>query len=374
MQDISDPLLPWFFVRSAPGLGNHRFRRLWEAVGPPSAVLSSDAQTLREKANLPEATISYLLGRKVPDDVKMDLDEARKAGASVVTIADDCYPALLRQVPYPPPFLYVYGSLSASSRAVALVGSRSPSGYGLDVSRRMARDLAAAGVTVVSGGARGIDTAAHEGALSGGGRTCAVLGCGLSLVYPAENRDLFEAVAQSGAVVSEFPMNAKPEAWRFPPRNRIISGMSAGVVVVEAAARSGSLITARLAGEQNREVFAVPGSVTSLKSAGTHRLIRQGACLVESAADILEVLEPLFGHLETALGEPLPAPEPSMPPDLTQDEALVYGALEAYPIHVDELCRKVGLSAGVLSGVLLSLELSGLVRQAPGKLFVRGER
>lgn len=371
--DKNDPLLPWFFIKGAPGLGNILFRRLLENLRTPEAILKAGEKALKQAAGLPEKTSAYLLAKQVPDEVKQEIDAVRASCAKVATFSDDSYPALLRQIPDPPPYLYYYGDIGAVSKAVALVGSRDPSRYGLDVTRRMAKDLAEAGVTVVSGGARGIDTAAHEGALEGKGKTVAVLGCGLSVVYPPENRDLFAEIIKDGAVISEFPMNAKPESWHFPPRNRIISGISAAVVVVEAAARSGSLITARMALEQNREVFAVPGSVASPKSAGTHQLIRQGACLVESARDVLDVLEPIFGHIETALGA-TDAATPKAAPPLPEDEALVYAALESWPIHVDEISRKVKMDAGSLSGILLSLELQGLASQSPGKLFSRGDK
>jgi DNA processing protein len=216
--------------------------------------------------------------------------------------------------------------------------------------------------------ARGIDTAAHQGALAAGGKTIAVLGSGLERIYPVENRKLFHRIAENGAVVSEFPLMAGPEAHHFPIRNRIISGMSLGTVVVEATRKSGSLITARLAAEQNREVFAVPGSIQSFKSAGSHTLIKQGAKLVEHAQDVIEELVPLV---------PFNQRLENNSPDLTNkrlaflsdDEVRVYQALDPYPVHVDDLARKISMEPGKLLSMLLKLELNGMVQQSPGKLF-----
>ncbi|MFZ0611744.1 MAG: DNA-processing protein DprA, partial [Desulfobacterales bacterium] len=251
----------------------------------------------------------------------------------------------------------------------AVVGSRIATSYGLSMAARLGAELAACGVTVVSGMARGIDTAAHEGALQAGGPTVAVLGSGLARVYPVENRRLFQAIVGNGAVVSEFPMLTEPEPYNFPIRNRIISGMSCGTVVVEAARKSGSLITARLAAEQNRDVFAVPGSVQSFKSIGTHTLIKQGAKLVENAQDILEeIASSFFTDLRPAERHP---PVEKEPPPLSPDETAVFTALEPYPVHIDDLGRKLSMAPGKLASILLQLELGGLVDQSPGNFFAR---
>jgi DNA processing protein len=221
--------------------------------------------------------------------------------------------------------------------------------------------------------ARGIDTSAHEGALMGKGKTVAVLGCGLDRIYPAENRKLYHRISENGAVITEFALETKPEAHNFPIRNRIISGMSLGTVVVEASGKSGSLITARLAAEQNREVFAVPGSVQSFKSIGTHTLIKQGAKLVEHVQDIVEELAPIM-ETRTA-GNPEKQDETRhIVSSLSSDEAFVYELLEPYPEHIDDLVRKTSLAPGKLSGILLKLELKGIVHQSPGKLFSISEK
>jgi DNA processing protein len=254
-----------------------------------------------------------------------------------------------------------------------VVGSRNATEYGLTTTKNLCAGLASLGITIVSGMARGIDTAAHEGAMAGGGRTIAVLGSGLERIYPAENTKLFHRISENGAVVSEFNLLTEPEGHNFPLRNRVISGMSLGTVVVEATKKSGSLITARLAAEQNREVFAVPGSVQSFKSTGTHTLIKQGAKLVEHAQDIVEELAPYFANNERP-GIPAPTETHENPPSLSADESRVYNALEPYPIHIDNLIRKISMEPGKLSGILLKLELNGTIQQLPGKFFILADQ
>lgn len=275
------------------------------------------------------------------------------------------YPWLLKQISYPPPILYYLGSLEALAfPAVAIVGSRRSTFYGREVAERLGNELGAAGITVVSGMALGVDTAAHRGALDSGGKTAAVLGCGLDLCYPPQNRKLMGEIASEGLIISEFPLGTQPLAANFPQRNRIISGLTLGTVVVEATAKSGSLITANYALEQNREVFAVPGNIGSPYSRGCHRLIKEGARLVESAADILAELT-LTEGCEEQLALSLPEPE------LTNDEKILLQLIPYYPLHIDDLIRTGTFSAAVTSSVLLSLELKNLIRQTPGKYFCR---
>ena len=280
------------------------------------------------------------------------------------------YPPLLRQIPDPPPFLYVKGSLGHSAHApcIAVVGSRNATPYGRSITRSLCEDLAQAGLTIVSGMARGIDTEAHEGALAVEGKTIAVLGSGLENIYPAANLKLFHRIAEAGAVISEFSLDTEPDAHNFPRRNRIISGMSLGTVVVEATRKSGSLITARLAAEQNREVFAVPGSIESFKSRGTHALIKQGAKLVEHISDIIEEIS----HMLAAPLEKGRTPQPAgatSPPTLSPDESIVFEFLEPYPVHIDDISRQLDMAPAKISSLLLQLELKGVVRQSPGKYF-----
>jgi len=286
-----------------------------------------------------------------------------RCGVRVITFLAEEYPKLLLEIPDPPPYLYVKGELRGSETAVAIVGSRRASTYGMHTTTRLASDLAGHGITVVSGMARGVDTAAHRGALSSGGRTIGVLGCGIDVIYPPENRRLFEEMASSGAIVSEFPLGTLPLAENFPRRNRIISGMSRGVLVVEAMEKSGSLITAQYALEQGREVFAIPGNINSGASRGTNRLIKDGAKLVEGVEDILEELPHRIGT--AAAAGAAPAPDFA----LTPKEAAVYTLLAEAPRHIDDVIVKSGLTVGDVSAILLALELKGAVMQLPGKIF-----
>ena len=358
-----DELLPWFELKSVPGVGNHLFKRLIERFGSPAAALRAPVAELGRVEGISRRTVDAMRSHRAPDAGRVEIEAACRGGFRIVTLSDPAYPRLLREIPDPPPMLYVHGELEGLERPIAVVGSRHATAYGVDTTHRLCADLAAVGCTVVSGMAVGIDAAAHEGALAGGGRTVAVLGSGLAKVYPPQHRRLFDRIAARGAVVSEFPIDADPEAHHFPVRNRIISGMSLGTVVVEATRNSGSLITARLAAEQNREVFAVPGSVQSFKSTGTHTLIKEGAKLVENVQDILSEL----GY--AAAPPDVRAVRSQTHPPLTAEETDVLGALGPYPLHIDELVRTLSIDAGTLSGILLHLELKGLVTQQPGKFF-----
>ncbi|MBI9074981.1 MAG: DNA-protecting protein DprA [Desulfatibacillum sp.] len=370
-----DQYYPWFFLKSVPGIGNLLFRRLLERFSHPEEVLAASQGSLMAVQGVTPRLACAIMSHKMPGHVLDDMKAARQSGFKIVTFADDIYPPLLRHIPDPPPLLYVYGQLPQGERNVAVVGSRSATFYGLDTTFNICRDLAEQGVAIVSGMARGIDTRAHQGALEGGGQTVAVLGCGLGKVYPRGSEELYHRIAQNGAVVSEFPVGSEPEARHFPVRNRIISGMCLATVVVEAAQKSGSLITANLAGEQGREVLAVPGSVESHKSTGAHRLIKQGAGLVENAQDILEALALSWRQppkqSATAGEEPLEE-TPFSSEGLAEDEKSVLEALGPYPIHIDVLVQRLGMPVGELSANLLQLELKGLARQEPGKLFSRG--
>jgi DNA processing protein len=365
---------PWLRLRAVPGIGNLIFRRLVTRFGEPEAVFAASREALLTVEGLtPRLAAAVRNARQKGGAWQRELEQAHRLGCHVVTQVDPRYPALLLHIPDPPPYLYMFGETAALASPVALVGSRNATDYGLTTTRRLSSDLARQGATVVSGLARGIDTAAHEGALQGGGYTVAVLGSGLARIYPRENAALCERIAARGAVISEFPLEAEPDAHHFPQRNRIISGMSLGTVVVEATRRSGSLITARMALEQNREVFAVPGSVHSFKSMGTHALIKEGAKLVTHVGDILEELPPMPapGDDPRAAGS---AERPNPAPDALQGDARrVFEALSPYAIHVDELTRQLAIDPGRLAAVLLTLELEGLVRQEPGKRFRRKE-
>jgi DNA processing protein len=361
-------LFPWFRLKSTPGVGNLLYKRLIDVFHSPENVLHAARKDLLQVEGLSDRLVNAIKRHILPDAFKKELEKVQQKGIKILTLTDGNYPALLREIPDPPPYLYVYGSIPATRKSISMVGSRNATQYGIDTTQRLGRDLASLGMTIVSGMARGIDTAAHEGALMARGKTIAVLGSGLERIYPKENETLFHRIAETGAVISEFPLRAEPEAHHFPIRNRIISGLSLGTVIVEATLRSGSLITARLAAEQNREVFAVPGSINSFKSTGTHTLIKQGAKLVEQAGDIMEEISHGIDPSVSAnnhIVEMKTAPEPALSPL----EATVYRALEHYPLHIDDLVRKLGLAPSDLSSTLLNLELKGIVQQDPGKLF-----
>lgn len=352
------------------GLGPITIKRLVEFFGSAERALGAGAGELcriegigRERA----ARVSRAM-REV--DVSAELAAIEKGRFSVVTLDDPAYPAPLKQIYDPPPVLYVKGALKAEDRhAIAVVGARRCSHYGAMTAERLAAQIAGVGLTVVSGMARGIDTAAHRGALKGGGRTIAVLGSGLARIYPAENARLAGEIAASGAVISEFPLRMGPQKTNFPLRNRVISGLSLGVVVVEAARKSGSLITAAQALDQGRAVFAVPGRIDSFASRGTHHLIRDGARLVESVEDICEEFPYLFpaatARREGGEREELPRPR------LTAAEETVFGRVSTQERSIDEIIAACGLPASTVSAALLSLELKHLVKPLPGNLFRR---
>ncbi len=317
------------------------------------------------------AAAEGLLAFSAWDRVAQEMQRVRSAAVRLVRYCDPAYPERLRAIPDPPPVLYAKGSPEAARRsAVGVVGTRAPSEYGRKMTRLLCRGLTAAGVGVVSGLARGIDGEAHEAALSGGGETVAVLGSGVDVPYPPEHRDLCRRIEQGGALLSEQPMGARPLPRHFPARNRIISGLSLGVVVVEATERSGSLITARWALEQGREVFAVPGPAGASRSRGPHGLIREGAKLVEDVADVIEEIAPQLaaaaGPSSAAAGASHASAEACRP---AGPAGAILRDLEDGPLQMDELIHRLGLSTQQVCEVLLDLELQGLLRQLPGKRY-----
>ncbi|MBI3303464.1 MAG: DNA-protecting protein DprA [Deltaproteobacteria bacterium] len=352
----------WLALRLVRGVGNVTYRELLEHFGTPQAVLTAPAAALTAAGIHPEV-VRAIAAFDQWQTVEKELHNIARTGARLVTRTDAEYPVNLTHLHDPPPFLYVRGSFVPGDRiAIAIVGSRFASAYGRGVARDLARGLAEKGVTIISGLARGIDAEAHRAALAAGGRTVAVLGSGLDVIYPSEHRALAAEIPAHGAVVSEFVLGSKPDAVHFPYRNRVISGLTLGTVVVEATENSGSLITARCALDQNREVFAVPGNITTSRSRGAHRLIKQGAKLVENIEDILTEIAP-------ALASPHPAPpEPPAVP-LEPHEALLVGLFDSEPLHVDILIARSGLSAARVLEVLLGLELKGVVTQLPGTHF-----
>jgi DNA processing protein len=360
----------WLTLSLLPGLGCVLISRLVEQAGSAAAVFESVnlAQPVAGIGpRLQEILTNHNLIAAARRRADEELQRLDRAGISLLCPASADYPQSLRTIPDPPALLYCRGDLSLlSTPTVALIGSRAATDYGRRVAAHLAAELATRGITVVSGAAYGIDAAAHGGALRGEGRTIAVLGCGVDVVYPRSHAELFAEIVRQGLLLSEYPLGTPPEGFRFPARNRIISGLAQGVVVVEATEKSGSLITARLALDQGREVFAVPGRIDSPKSAGTHRLIQQGAHLVHTAADIMEGLA--WG------GTSPPSPGDDQPfgcPQVTARERLLLDGLDTYPRDIDTLVRTTSLSIVEIHTLLLQLELKGLVRQLPGQLYER---
>jgi DNA processing protein len=371
-------LRPWLELRAVPGLRDVMLCRLVQALGSPEAVLRASPDELTRVDGVGPALARAIREGIRSEDrqaIERELAALERLPVRVLTILDPDYPARLKTIHDPPPLLSVSGTLSEADRhAVAVVGTRHPTPAGRLITEQLSRGLSEAGLTVVSGLALGIDGTAHRSALEAGGRTIAVLGCGIDRTYPPEHRLLRAKIEERGAVLSELPLGAYPYAQHFPKRNRIISGLSLGVVVVEAAPQSGSLITARLAAEQGREVFAVPGSVQSEQSRGTNGLIKQGARLVERVEDILEELLPqmepsVAAQVRDRTG--LTRRVQSSMPGLERDEAALYAALSSEPAHIDELIEKTGLPAASVSGLLLSLELKGAIRQLPGHTCIK---
>jgi DNA processing protein len=357
-------------------LGDVTVRRLIQAFGSPDAVFQASTGDLMARGGLTRDLADTL--HRPPDAettraIDSELHALERLRASVITCLDSRYPVRLLTIPDPPPLLYLTGELTDADRfAVAVVGSRHASPAGRAITERLSRELAAVGLTIISGLARGVDAAAHRGALDGPGRTIAVLGCGIDQTYPREHQKLRDAIEGGGAVMTECPVGAPPHPHHFPKRNRIISGLSLGVLVTEAATQSGSLITARLAAEQGREVFAVPGPITSENSRGPHGLIRQGAKLVEVLDDILEELLPqLDDALRARLKNRGPQPIESQRA-LGSDEATLHDLLSFEPMHIDDLIRRTGLSASDVSAAMVTLELQGLVKPLPGQQYIRG--
>lgn len=351
----------------APGIGSVRFARLLEHFGSGAEVFAGD-RTEWARLDLPDAALQYLQN---PDwrRVEQDLLWLEQPGNHLLSLDDDRYPPLLRQIPYPPPLLFVHGVPDCLRMPqLAIVGTRNPTPLGRETAHNFAAHLAGTGLVVTSGLALGIDAAAHQGALAGGGRTIAVMGTGLDRVYPAKHRDLAHAIAEQGALVSELPTGTPATAENFPRRNRLISGLALGVLIVEAATRSGSLITARMATEQGREVFAIPGSIHNPLAKGCHALIRQGAKLVETATDILEELGALAAVTASTTATSVVSPPAAA---LDEEYRQLLLAMDDEPVGIDLLVERCGLTAEAVSSMLLILELQGYVAAVPGGLYGR---
>ena len=356
-------------LNAVPGIGSIHLRRLIEAFENLDRLWHASPEELQQVEGIGPVLAQHILaGCRDEATLQRELTLAKREGVTIVTPEDAAYPAALRTLPDPPLALYIRGSvIETDAVAVAMVGSRHASLYGLQCADRLSYELAGRGVTVVSGLARGIDAAAHQGALKAGGRTLAVLGSGLACLYPEEHAELAERIAQHGAVISEYPMTMRPLAHNFPRRNRLISGLSLGVVVVEATQRSGALITADCALEQGRDVFAVPGPMTAATSQGTHQLVKQGARLVTSVEDILEELrlvpQPVSAAMTTSTESAI---------DVQASERRILACLSSDGSRsIDAIVDDSGLTLPEVSSTLLHLELKQVIRQLPGKQFVR---
>jgi len=380
LKDNSVNIEKWLKLIRADGVGPATFARLIGHFGSIDSVLAASVAELAGIDGIGPKTAEKIAGTRNNFDAKSEIELARKLGVWIINLQDRRYPPVLKRIDDPPPVLYIRGSLTkADNLAVAIVGSRRCSLYGQEQASRFGHLLSSAGFTIVSGMARGIDTAAHQGALSASGRTIAVQGCGLVNVFPPENKKLFELITEAGACISELPLTYEPLSENFPPRNRIIAGLSLGTIVIEAATRSGALITARAALEYNREVMAVPGKIDSPLSKGAHQLIKQGARLVENVEDIIDALGYIAEQLkEHTIASAKVAEErialPLFDPDqlnLTSEEKLTYTTLSTEPAHIDRIIAQTDLAPGRINASLISLRLKGLIKQLPGNMFLR---
>ena len=364
----------WLALSLVPGMGPVTCNKLVAHFGSPEKVLAASSPNLTAVASLRKESLAALSGegrQHLEELANKEIERAAEKNIVIIPCDDPLYPALLKNIHDPPVVLYVLGAPELlNCRGLGIVGSRAATHYGKDIAQQMAGSLSRQGFTTISGLALGIDTAAHNGALAAEGKTIAVLGCGLDIVYPPSNHNLYKRIASAGAVVSEYPLGTKPDSFRFPARNRIISGLSLGIVVVEAANRSGSLITASHALEQGREVFAVPGRIDSVKSAGTHTLLQQGAKLVHSINDIVEEF-PANVFQQSVEEAGMEEDEQVFFENLSQEEAELFEFIGVYPRTFDEIIKDSGFTAQRINKVLLLLELKGMVQTLPGKSYQR---
>jgi DNA processing protein len=370
----------WLKLAGADGVGPVTFGKLLSYFGSAENVLGASAYELSKVEGIGLHTAEKIAASRDKINTDAEIALAEKLGVWIINLQDERYPAQLKLIYDPPPVLYVKGTLvEQDNLSVAIVGSRRCSLYGSEQASRFAHILAGAGFTICSGMARGIDTAAHQGALAAGGRTIAVQGCGLANVFPPENKKLFDSIAESGACISELPLRYEPLAENFPPRNRIIAGLSLGTIVIEAGSNSGALHTAKSALEYNREVMAMPGKIDSPLSRGANRLIKQGAKLVDCVEDIIESLgyigDKIRGHVNrqadllTAKAEMLLFDIAQL--NLSASEKSVYECLHSDPVHIEQVITDSQLPAGSVNASIVSLRLKGLIKQLPGSMFVR---
>lgn len=381
MDLFSDKYLAWFILKEIPDLGNRLYKQLIHRFLAPENVLTATESQLLSVPGISKQVVKNIQAyKKYQSPAQAELNQIYFHKIKIVTMTDPLYPDLLKEISDPPPYLTYLGTLDATAPSISIVGSRKATAYGLNSAEHLAFSMASHGFQVVSGLARGIDTAAHKGALRARGKTIAVLGSGIRQIYPKENSSLFDEICKNGTILSEFKINCIPFPRNFPIRNRIIAGISTGTLVVEAEKRSGSLITARLAGEYNREVFAVPGSIVSKKSCGTHSLLKQGAKLVENEMDILDELHQ-FIHVQADSQSHDRAKDNGMSlkktikssPLMDKEQGLVYKHLDSYPKHIDKIIEAARMNSGIVAANLADLELKGIVKRHPGNYFSLSE-
>lgn len=378
IQENSVDIASWLKLIRAEGVGPKTFARLLKRFGSIDRVMGASISELTKVRGIGDKTAESIVRTRDNFNSDKELALASKLGIWLVTIQDKRYPAALKVIYDPPPVLYVKGDFQRSdSLAVAIVGSRRCSNYGMEQSSRFAHFLSSAGFTVISGMARGIDTSAHRGALSAGGRTIAVQGCGLKNIFPPENEKLFRSISENGACISELPLEYEPLSENFPARNRIIAGLSMGVIVIEAALRSGALLTAKAALAYDREVMAVPGRIDSPMAKGANQLIKQGARLIESIEDVMEAIgvvgDTLMDHArQTAQKAENDVEMPLFDIsrlNLNDDEKKVYECLDGQLLHVEEIIAISDIAAGKVNASLISLRLKGLIKDLPGNMY-----
>ena len=379
-QQNSDDIEKWLNLITADNVGPTTFLKLNKHFGSVDRALGASVSELTRIEGVGSKTAEQIAATRNRFDTKAELELADKLGVWIINLDDKRYPPVLKQIYDPPPVIYIKGTLTRSDNlCISVVGTRRCSLYGQEQSSRLAHFLSSAGFTICSGMARGIDTAAHQGAMSANGRTIAVQGCGLKNIFPPENKKLFELITETGACISELPLRYEPLSENFPPRNRIIAGLSLATIVIEAPLRSGALITARAALDNNREVMAVPGKIDSPLSKGSHLLIKQGAKLIESIEDVMEALgyigQQLKNHTTIAAAK---ASEKTEKPlfdtsqlNLSGTERAIFDCLDKEPLHIDQIIIDTDLQPGSINASLVSLRLKGLIRQLPGNLFLK---
>ena len=370
----------WLKLIRADNVGPTTFARLLKHFGSVDRALGASVAELTKVDGIGPKTAEQIARTRDKFDAAAELELADKLGVWLITFADERYPPVLKKIYDPPPVLYIKGTITQSDNlCISIVGSRRCSLYGREQASRFAHLLSSAGFTICSGMARGIDSAAHQGALSAGGRTIAVQGCGLANIFPPENEKLFQLITESGACISELPLRYEPLSENFPPRNRIIAGLSLGTIVVEAGSYSGALITAKAALDNNRDVMAIPGKIDSPLSKGANQLLKQGAKLIDSVDDVTETLgyigDQLKSHTSAAADK---ATEKVDKPlfdvsrlKLTDNERKIYDCLDKEPVHIEQIITDTDLPPGSINAALISLRLKGLIKQLPGSFFLR---